>query len=70
MPAERTSNKPLDILAKKFMLNLFAATGHNNYAKSTNLYLQSVAALEKDHLEVYKQLLLGKRTVRRTNNNW
>ena len=52
------------------MLNLFAAAGHNNYAKSTNLYLQSVAALEKDHLEVYKQLLLGKRTVRRTNNNW
>ena len=49
--AERTSNWPLHILATKSMLNLFAATGYN-YAKTTRLFLQSVAALEKDHPEV------------------
>ena len=70
LQAERTSNWPLHILAIKSVLNLFAATGHNNYAKTARLYLQSVAALEKDHPEVYQQFLLGNHTIRRTNNNW
>ena len=70
IPAKRTSNWPLHILATKSMLNLFAATGHNNYAKTTRLYLQSAAALEKDHPEVYQQFLLGNHTVRYTKNNW
>ena len=50
--AERTSNWPLYILATKSMLNLFAAISHKNYAKTKRL--QSVAALEKDHPEVYQ----------------
>ena len=52
------------------MLNLFNATGRNNHAKSTRLYLQPVAVLEKHHLEVYQQFLLVNHTVRLTNNNW
>ena len=39
--AERTNDWSLHISATKNMLNLFAATGHNNYAKSCRLYLQS-----------------------------
>ena len=44
------------------MLNLFATTGHNNYAKSTRLYLQSISELQKNQPEVYnesiKQILM------------
>ena len=44
------------------MLNLFAATGHNNYANSTRLYLQSISELQKNQPEVYnesiKQILM------------
>ena len=52
------------------MLNLFAATGHNNYAKSCRLYLQSVSALANDNPEVSQQFLFGNHTVRRTDKNW
>ena len=52
------------------MVNLFAATDHTNYSKVTRLYIQSVAALERDHPEVYQQFLLGNYTVRHTHNNW
>ena len=63
LQAERTSNWPLCILATKSMLNLFAATDHTNYSKATRLYIQSVAALEKDHPEVYQQFILRNYTV-------
>ena len=69
MQAKRSSNWPLNILTTTSMLNLLAATGYNNYTKSTMLYLWPVAALEKDHPEVYQQFLLGNHTSRRTNNS-
>ena len=65
-----TSYWSLHILAKISMLNLFAASGHNNYSKTTRLYLESAAALEKDHPEVYQQFLLENYTVWRANNDW
>ena len=37
--AERTSNFVLHISITKQMINLFAATAHNNYAKTCQLYL-------------------------------
>jgi len=37
--AERTANWSLHLVAVTRMLNLFAATGHINYAKSARLYL-------------------------------
>ena len=39
---ERTSNWIFHIDAMKRMLNLFAATGHINYAKSTRIYVQEM----------------------------
>ena len=50
------------VLSTNAMLNLFATTGHNNYAKSTRLYLQSISELQKNQPEVYnesiKQILM------------
>ena len=37
--AERTGNWNLHLIAVGKMMNLFAATGHINYAKSSRLYL-------------------------------
>ena len=68
--AERTNDWNLHVLSTNAMLNLFAATGHNNYAKSTRLYLQSIAELEKNQPEVYNEFLKGNHTVRRTLKSW
>jgi hypothetical protein len=38
--AERTSDWNLHLVGMSRMLNLFAATGHINYAKCARLYLQ------------------------------
>ena len=57
--AERTSNFALHISTTKQMINLFAATAHNNYAKTHPLYLQSVNKLEKDHPQIFEQFFLG-----------
>ena len=52
------------------MLNLFAASGHNNYAKSCRLYLQSAVSLEYDFPELYNQFMMGNHTVKRTEKAW
>ena len=56
---ERTSNWNLHVCATKSMLNLFAATGYNNYAKSCRLYLQSLSDLEQNHPDIYQKFLQG-----------
>ena len=43
--AERTGNWHEHLGAMRVMLNLFAATGHKNYAESARLYLQSMQHL-------------------------
>ena len=68
--AERTSNFALHISTTKQMINLFAATTHNNYAKTCRLYLQSVDKLEKDHPQIFEQFSFGNHTVRRTDMIW
>ena len=61
--SERTSDWPLHISATKSMLILFAATGHSSYAKTCRLYLQTIAALETSHPDVYHQFMLDNHTV-------
>lgn len=52
--AERTSNWEEHLAAMEKMLNLYAATGHYNYAKSARLYLQMMLALEDKYPWLYK----------------
>ena len=47
--AEKTSNWELHLEALSGMLNLFAATGHSNYAKSARLYLQKMRKVPEAH---------------------
>ena len=68
--AERTHNWPLHVSTTKNMINLFAATGHNNYAKTCRLYLQSIETLEKEHSLIHEQFILGNHCVRRTEKIW
>ena len=44
--AERVVNWNMHIIAVGRMLNLFAATGHFNYAKSAHMYLQLMLELQ------------------------
>lgn len=52
------------------MINLFAATGHNNYAKSSRLYLQLMYELPSSHPWLYQQFLNGHHAVRRSERFW
>ena len=52
------------------MLNLFAATRRNNYAKTCCLYIQSVDEMKSMNASLYNQFQLGNHTVRRTGSNW
>ena len=53
------------------MLNLFAATGHINYAKSGRLYLQLMMDLPNKHPWLYhKPAVEGHHVVRRTVKFW
>jgi hypothetical protein len=58
--AERTSDWLLHIIATKSMLNLFAATGHNNYAKSCRRYLQSMEEMQQKYPFTFEQFLTWK----------
>ena len=51
--AERIGDWNLHLIAIGKMLNLFAATGHINYAKSSRLYLQLMMQLPSDYPWVY-----------------
>ena len=52
------------------MLNLFAATGHNNYAKSVRLYYERAKDLKNGFPHIYHEFMNGNHTVRRTTKNW
>ena len=69
--AERTGDWNLHLTAITEMLNLFAATGHINYAKSARLYLQLMQELQTDHPWLYHCFTeQGFHTVRRSNRFW
>ena len=66
--AGRTGSWEDHLIAATQMLNLFAATGHHNYAKSTRLYLQIMQDLPQSHPWLHKQFVMfGYHTVRRSD---
>ena len=52
--AERLGDWEMHLTATKSTLNLFAANGHFNYAKSSRMYLQQMLKLPEKHPEVHK----------------
>lgn len=69
--AERSGNWSLHTHCLKLMIPIFYATGHNNYAKSTHIYLQQIQKLHNMSPENYEKFVSeGMFTVRRTNNFW
>jgi hypothetical protein len=53
------------------MLNLFAATGHNNYAKGGRLYLQLMSYLPDEHEWLYNMFVEhGFHVIRRSDRFW
>ena len=68
--AERTSNWLLHLDSTRRMLNLFASTGHMNYAKTSRLYLQSAAALAGNFSYLHGKFMSGEHTVRRKESSW
>ena len=67
---EQTGNWLLHLKCLEKMLPFFAATGHNNYTKSTYLYIQNMKCLEYDFSEVYQQFISGKHCIRRSDRFW
>ena len=68
---ERTSNWNLHVTATTRMLNLFAATGHLNYAKCARLYVQMMTELPNSHPWLYSQFSdHGFHSVRRSDRYW
>ena len=69
--AERTSDWHLHLHTVQSMLNLFAATGHNNYAKCGRLYIQLMVELPVTHPWLYN-MFTDKRfhTIRRSDRFW
>ena len=52
------------------MLNLFAASGHLNYAKIARLYVQQRMSLSEKHPWLHEQFENGKHEVRRSQRYW
>ncbi len=67
---ERTGNWKMHLQAVYEMLPYFAAAGHNQYAKSAYVYLQTMQNLETSHPSVYKKFLDGLHVVRRSDRFW
>ena len=71
LAAELTCNWKLHLASVVEMLNLFAATGHNNYARSARLYVQTMLQLEETHPTVHEMFdRHGLHSVRRTDKYW
>ena len=68
--AERTGNWQNHLGSTAKMLNLFAVTGHSNYAKSARLYLQMMKELPTNHHETSNQHAeLGANQIKRDNDD-
>ena len=69
--AERTGNWQNHLAATLQMLNLFAATGHINYAKSAMLYLQMMHNLPSTFPDLHEHFTHnGYHVVRRSDRYW
>ena len=63
--AERTSNWSLHINSTLRMFNLFASSGHINYAKSARMYIQQMQSLAEEYLWLYEKFVAGFHAARR-----
>ena len=71
LTAERTGNWMLHLESITDMLNLFAATGHNNYAKCARLYVQMMKDLPTTHPWLFDMFMTqGVHSVRRSDRYW
>ncbi len=68
--SERTGNWKLHLATVRKMIPYFAAAGHNNYAKSCQIYLQQMEQLEHNHPDVYRHFMKGNHVVRRSDRFW
>ena len=69
--AEITGNWHLHLVSASQMLNLFAATGHVNYAKSARMYLQMMLELPVKYPDLYEKFSTeGYHTARRSDRFW
>ena len=69
--SERTGNWSLHLQTLSNMINLFAATGHINYAKCARLHLQNMLHLEVEHPWVYEKFAAhGFHMIRRSDRFW
>jgi len=70
--AERSGNWSLHLVAVTRMLNLFAATGHINCAKSAHLYVPAVNAGTAKRLPQLHEMFInqGFHAVRRSSRYW
>jgi len=68
--AERTADWELHLSSISQMVNLFAATGHNNYAKCARLYVEMMRELPTKHPSVYAQLSSGRHVAHRSKRTW
>ena len=69
--AARTGDWNLSLITLQKMINLFAASGHINYAKSARLYLQLMVELPTSHPWLYNKLSSeGHYFIRRTEKFW
>ena len=68
--AERTGNWSLHLQCIHSMLPYFASAGHNLYAKSAYIYLQSMLDLEKTHPDIHTMFSAGHHVLRRSERFW
>ena len=68
--AERLGNWALHLKAVSQILPYLAASGHNLYAKSASMYLQSMVQLETEHPDVYQNFQSGYHVARRSIRTW
>ena len=68
--AERTCNWYLHIKSVSKMMNLFSASGHINYAKSSRIYVQEMLDLSETNPWLEQQFQEGHHAVRRTSRCW
>ena len=68
--AERTGNWDLHLNTLIEMLPYYAAAGHNNYMKSTYIYLQNMFDLNNSHPNIDKLFRSGFHVIRRSDRYW
>ena len=68
--AERTGNWQHHLKSTYGILPYVAASGHNLYATSTYIYLQSMCKLEQTNPEVYEAFMKGHHVSRRSDRFW